>query len=139
MNMKLTNIKNIDSIKRGIKLLNMRNNEIVIVEDINDNTIKIEGRDKYNSLSTLKRWYKIIVSIEEETTESETTESNTTESETTESETTESNTTESETTESNTTEDRGQSQRLQSQRTESFNSIKILNYRIFKTSKYMNL
>ena len=80
MNMKLTNIKNIDHIEKGIKLLNMRNNEVVIVEDILNNTVKIEGRDKYNSLSTLKRWYKIIVSIEEETTESNTTESETTES-----------------------------------------------------------
>ena len=87
MNMKLSNIKNIDSIEKGIKLLNMRNNEVVIIEDIKDNTIKIEGKDKYNSLATVKRWYKVIVSIEEETTESETTESETTESETTESET----------------------------------------------------
>ena len=77
MNMKLSNIKNIDSIEKGIKLLNMRNNEVVIIEDIKDNTIKIEGKDKYNSLATVKRWYKIIVSIEEETTESETTESET--------------------------------------------------------------
>ena len=92
VNMKLSNIKNIDSIEKGIKLLNMRNNEVVIIEDIKDNTIKIEGKDKYNSLATVKRWYKIIVSIEEETTESETTESETTESETTESETTESET-----------------------------------------------
>ena len=81
VNMKLTNIKNIDSIEKGIKLLNMRNNEVVIIEDIKDNTIKIEGRDKYISLSTVKRWYKIIVSIEEETTDPETTESETTESE----------------------------------------------------------
>ena len=79
MNMKLSNIKNIDSIEKGIKLLNMRNNEVVIIEDIKDNTIKIKDKDKYNSLSTVKRWYKIIVSIEEETTESETTESETTE------------------------------------------------------------
>ena len=92
MNMKLSNIKNIDSIEKGIKLLNMRNNEVVIIEDIKDNTIKIEGKTKYNSLATVKRWYKVIVSIEEETTESETTESETTESETTESETTESET-----------------------------------------------
>ena len=77
MNMKLINIKNIDSIEKGIKLLNMRNNEVVTVEDILDNTVKIEGKDKYNSLSTIKRWYKIIISIEEETTESETTESET--------------------------------------------------------------
>ena len=104
MNMKLTNIKNIDSIEKGIKLLNMRNNEVVIIEDIKDNTIKIKGKDRYNSLSTVKRWYKVIVSTESETTESETTESETTESETTESETTESETTESETTESETTE-----------------------------------
>ena len=82
--MKLSNIKNIDSIEKGIKLLNMRNNEVVIIEDIKDNTVKIKGKDKYNSLATVKRWYKIIVSIEEETTESETTESETTESETTE-------------------------------------------------------
>ena len=93
MNMKLTNIKNIDSIEKGIKLLNMRNNEVVIIEDIKDNTVKIKGKDKYNSLATVKRWYKVIVSIEEETTESETTESETTESETTESETPESETT----------------------------------------------
>ena len=84
MNMKLSNIKNIDSIEKGIKLLNMRNNEVVIIEDIKDNTIKIKGKDRYNSLATVKRWYKVIVSIEEETTESETTESETTESETTE-------------------------------------------------------
>ena len=77
VSMKLSNIKNIDSIEKGIKLLNMRNNEVVIIEDIKDNTIKIKGKDKYNSLSTVKRWYKIIVSIEEETTESETTESET--------------------------------------------------------------
>ena len=69
MNMKLSNIKNIDSIEKGIKLLNMRNNEVVIIEDIKDNTVKIKGRDKYNSLATVKRWYKIIVSIEEETME----------------------------------------------------------------------
>ena len=56
MNMKLSNIKNIDSIEKGIKLLNMRNNEVVIIEDIKDNTIKIKGKDKYNSLSTVKRW-----------------------------------------------------------------------------------
>ena len=79
MNMKLSNIKNIDSIEKGIKLLNMRNNEVVIIEDIKDNTVKIKGKDKFNSLSTVKRWYKVIVSIEEETTESETTESETTE------------------------------------------------------------
>ena len=60
VSMKLTNIKNIDSIEKGIKLLNMRNNEVVIIEDIKDNTIKIEGKDKYNSLATVKRWYKII-------------------------------------------------------------------------------
>lgn len=77
MNMKLINIKNIDSIEKGIKLLNMRNNEVVIIEDIKDNTVKIEGKDRYNSLATIKRWYKVIVSIEEETTESETTESET--------------------------------------------------------------
>ena len=77
MNMKLTNIKNIDSIEKGIKLLNMRNNEVVIIEDIKDNTIKIKGKDRYNSLSTVKRWYKVIVSTESETTESETTESET--------------------------------------------------------------
>ena len=94
MNMKLSNIKNIDSIEKGIKLLNMRNNEVVIIEDIKDNTVKIKDKDKYNSLATVKRWYKIIVSIEEETPESETTESETTESETTESETPESETTE---------------------------------------------
>ena len=92
VSMKLSNIKNIDSIEKGIKLLNMRNNEVVIIEDIKDNTIKIKGKDKYNSLSTVKRWYKIIVSIEEETTESAAAESETTESETTESETTESET-----------------------------------------------
>ena len=89
MNMKLTNIKNIDSIEKGIKLLNMSNNKVAIIEDIKDNTIKIKDKDKYNSLSTVKRWNKIIVSIEEETTESETTESAAAESETTESETTE--------------------------------------------------
>ena len=85
MNMKLSNIKNIDSIEKGIKLLNMRNNEVVIIEDIKDNTIKINGKDKYNSLATVKRWYKIIVSIEEETTDPGTTESETTESEAAES------------------------------------------------------
>ena len=82
VNMKLSNIKNIDSIEKGIKLLNMRNNEVVIIEDIKDNTIKIEGRDKYISLSTVKRWYKVIVSIEEETTESVAAESVAAESET---------------------------------------------------------
>ena len=87
VNMKLSNIKNIDSIEKGIKLLNMRNNEVVIIEDIKDNTVKIKGKDKFNSLSTVKRWYKVIVSIEEETTESAAAESETTESETTESET----------------------------------------------------
>ena len=81
-NMKLTNIKNIDSIEKGIKLLNMRNNEVVIIEVIKDNTIKIEGKDKYISLSTVKRWYKVIVSIESAAAESETTESETTESKT---------------------------------------------------------
>ena len=89
VNMKLSNIKNIDSIEKGIKLLNMRNNEVVIIEDIKDNTVKIKGKDKFNSLSTVKRWYKVIVSTESETTESETTDPETTESETTESETTE--------------------------------------------------
>ena len=54
MNMKLINIKNIDSIEKGIKLLNMRNNEVVIIEDIKDNTIKIKDKDKYISLSTVK-------------------------------------------------------------------------------------
>ena len=49
VNMELSNIKNIDSIENGIKILNMRNNEVVIIEDIKDNTIKIEGKDKFNS------------------------------------------------------------------------------------------
>ena len=44
VNMKLSNIKNIDSIEKGIKLLNMRNNEVVIIEDIKDNTVKIKAR-----------------------------------------------------------------------------------------------
>ena len=89
VNRKLSNIKNIDSIEKGIKLLNMRNNEVVIIEDIKDNTVKIKGKDKFNSLSTVKRWYKVIVSIESETTDPGTTESETTDPGTTESETTE--------------------------------------------------
>lgn len=64
MKMNLVNIKNIEDITIGCELFHTKKNSIVKVVDILEGTVKLEGNIKYNSLATIRRWYKLVVSAE---------------------------------------------------------------------------
>ena len=56
----MTNIKKIEDLQEGLKLIYLKNDSIVTVAKIEDNRIFLEGRENSISLGTIKRWYKIV-------------------------------------------------------------------------------
>ena len=64
MKMNLVNIKNMETLSIGCELFHTKKNIVVKVADILDDTVKLEGNNKYNSLATIKRWYKLVANTE---------------------------------------------------------------------------
>ena len=58
----LLTINRIENLKAGMTLIRTNTNQEVVVEDINiiENKIRLSNNKKYITLSTLKRWYKIL-------------------------------------------------------------------------------
>lgn len=58
----LLTINRIENLKVGMTLIRTNTNQEVIVEDINiiENKIRLSNNKKYITLSTIKRWYKIL-------------------------------------------------------------------------------
>lgn len=62
----LLTINRIENLKVGMTLIRTNTNQEVIVEDINilENKIRLSNNKKYITLSTIKRWYKIIDKVQ---------------------------------------------------------------------------
>lgn len=62
----LLTINRIDNLKVGMVLIRTNTNQEVIVEDINilENKIRLSNNKKYITLSTIKRWYKILDKVQ---------------------------------------------------------------------------
>lgn len=62
----LLTINRIENLKVGMTLIRTNTNQEVIVEDINiiENKIRLSNNNKYVTLSTIKRWYKIIDKVQ---------------------------------------------------------------------------
>lgn len=58
----LLTINRIENLRVGMTLIRTNTNQEVIVEDINilENKIRLSNNKKYITLSTIKRWYKIL-------------------------------------------------------------------------------
>ena len=62
----LLTINRIENLKAGMTLIRTNTNQEVVVEDINiiENKIRLSNNKKYITLSTLKRWYKILDKVQ---------------------------------------------------------------------------
>ena len=56
----MTNIKKIEDLQEGLKLIYLKNDSIVTVAKIEDNRIFLANKTQSISLGTIKRWYKIV-------------------------------------------------------------------------------
>ena len=56
----MTNIKKIEDLQEGFKLIYLKNDSIVTVAKIEDNRIFLANKTQSISLGTIKRWYKIV-------------------------------------------------------------------------------
>ena len=77
----MTNIKKIEDLQEGLKLIYLKNDSIVTVAKIEDNRIFLANKTQSISLGTIKRWYKIVeetnleeTKVEKEKKDTETTE-----------------------------------------------------------------
>lgn len=70
----MTNIKKIEDLQEGLKLIYLKNDSIVTVAKIEDNRIFLANKTQSISLGTIKRWYKIVeeTNVVEETNIEET-------------------------------------------------------------------
>lgn len=62
----LLTVNRIENLKVGMPLIRTNTNQEVIIEDINiiENKIKLSNNKNYVTLSTIKRWYKILDKIQ---------------------------------------------------------------------------
>lgn len=62
----LLTINRIENLKVGMTLIRTNTKQEVIVEDINiiENKIRLSNNKKYITLSTIKRWYKILDKVQ---------------------------------------------------------------------------
>lgn len=69
--MSIKNIKNVNDLKVGDVLQHTKTGNNIKIAAIEGDNVKLEGKEKYNTMGTIKRWYRLVETVEEEPQEKE--------------------------------------------------------------------